>query len=169
MSDTAAAIRAAREVQADTLAPEFYREANEWWNKAKKEYKFKNFKLALDYSGKARRLAERAEFESIRNGGTRSQVDTPPDPFARPEAPAAKYEPYQYPTPVGTPQESYDQRKAEEDREKARNANTGAAGSGGPAAGVPSAGGVPNPGPNTGPTLAPGGGAPGGGGAAPPK
>src|SRR4051812_24234163 len=45
MSDTSAAIRAAKEVQADTLSPEFYRQSNEWFFKAKHEYKFKNFLL----------------------------------------------------------------------------------------------------------------------------
>ena len=35
MSDTAAAIRAAREVKADTIAPEFFREAEEWAFKAR--------------------------------------------------------------------------------------------------------------------------------------
>src|SRR4051794_8128144 len=53
MSDAAAALRAAREVQADTLAPELYRQASEWFFKAKKEYKFKNFALAGTYVEKA--------------------------------------------------------------------------------------------------------------------
>jgi len=69
MSDTAAAIRAAKGVQADTLAPELYRQANEWFFRAKHEYKFKNFKLATDLAEKARRFAEQAEFQSLKNGG----------------------------------------------------------------------------------------------------
>src|SRR5690348_3640000 len=64
MSDATAAIRAAKEVQADTLAPEYYRQSNEWFFRAKHEYKFKNFKLAKEYADKARYLAEQAEFEA---------------------------------------------------------------------------------------------------------
>lgn len=105
MSDTAVAIRAAREVQADTLAPELFRQSNEWFSKAKNEYKFKNFKQAKEYSDKARFFAEQAEFEAIRNGGNRSDM-APPDPGAPPPPPA----PYDYPTPTGTPVESYDER-----------------------------------------------------------
>ena len=81
MSDTAAAIRAAREVQADTLAPELFRQANEWFFKAKNEYKFKNFEMADDYAQKARRYAEQAEFTSIQSGGSRSD-QTAPDPLS---------------------------------------------------------------------------------------
>lgn len=114
MSDTAAAIRAAREVQADTLAPELYRQANEWFFKAKREYKFKNFSLATSYSDKARLFAEDAEFEAIRNGGNRNG-DTPntSDPLApglngptdKAAAPVATA-PYSYPTPAGVPMEA---------------------------------------------------------------
>ncbi len=71
MSYTSAAIRAAKEVQADNLAPETYRQANEWFRKARKEYRLKNFKQAKDYADKARSLAEQAEFDSIVNGGNR--------------------------------------------------------------------------------------------------
>ena len=108
MADTQAAMRAAKEVQADTLAPELYREANDWWIRAKREYKYKNFSLAHDYADKARTLAEQAEFESVRAGGVREE---PPDPLAKP---AAKYSPYAYPTPTGTPVDVYDQRKQDE-------------------------------------------------------
>lgn len=82
MSDTAAALRAAREVQADSLAPELYRQAFEWFSRAKREYKFKNFSLAREYASKSRTLAERAEFEAIRGGGTRQEGGGGPDPFA---------------------------------------------------------------------------------------
>lgn len=81
MSDTAAAIRAAREVQADALAPELYRQSNEWFFKSKKEYKLKNFKLARSHAEKARAFAEQAEFEAIRNGGNRTETNIP-DPLA---------------------------------------------------------------------------------------
>jgi hypothetical protein len=82
MSDTSAALRAAREVQADSLAPELYRMSTEWFFRAKKEYKFKNFYLAKNFADKARRYAEQAEFEAVRNGGTRVTEQNIPDPLA---------------------------------------------------------------------------------------
>ena len=109
MSDTAAAIRAAKEVQSDTLAPELYRQSNEWFFKAKREYKFKNFDLAKTYSSKARRFAEEAEFEAIRNGGNRSdaQISDPMAPgLSSPPTlplPTPSPSPYAYPTPTGVP------------------------------------------------------------------
>src|SRR4051812_15013227 len=69
MSDTQAAMRAAKEVQADTLAPEIYRQASDWWQRAKREYKLKNFAMAHEYADKARAFAEQAEFEAVRGGG----------------------------------------------------------------------------------------------------
>lgn len=66
MSDTAAAIKAAREVQADTLTPELFRQANESYQLARREYKFKNFDLARQYAAQARAYAEQAEFDAIR-------------------------------------------------------------------------------------------------------
>jgi hypothetical protein len=129
MSYTAAAIRAAKEVQADTLAPELFRQSSEWFFKAKHEYKFKNFLLAKDYAKKARRFAEQAEFEALRNGGVRSDDGGTVDPLAKdplgnvsesggdPSAaqgqsqsqsqPQAQPTPYDYPTPTGTPADSY--------------------------------------------------------------
>src|SRR5271170_1694147 len=98
MSDTTAALRAAKEVQADTLAPELYRQANEWFLKARREYKFKNFLFAQEYAGKARKFAEQAEFEAIKNGGNRTDI-APPD-LAAP-APQPEPSPYDYPTPQG--------------------------------------------------------------------
>jgi len=114
LSYAAAAIRAAKEVQADTLAPEVFRQANEWFFKAKREYKFKNFKLAREYIEKARTYAEQAEFESLRNGGNREESATPVD-----TAPGRAEAPYAYPTPEGIPADVYDQRKAEEEKKKA--------------------------------------------------
>lgn len=108
MSDTAAAIRAAREVQADTLSPELFRQANEWFFRAKNEYKLKNFKLAQDYALKARSFAEKAEFEVLKSGGSRNQqvvsdplsdnITPPPPPPGQP----VKKENYPYPTPTGS-------------------------------------------------------------------
>lgn len=106
MSETGAAIRAAKEVQADTLAPELYRQANEWYFKAKHEYKFKNFHLAKEYATKARNFAELAEFQSIRNGG---KVSEPPPPEATPAA-----APYPYPTPTGVPADELERRQQQQ-------------------------------------------------------
>jgi hypothetical protein len=123
MSNTSAAMRAAKEVQADTLAPELFRQANEWFFKARAQYKFKNFQEAHEYATKARVLAEQAEFEAIRNGGVRSDgasgggsadatQGTSSEAITKemPESVSAE------PTPVGTPVEVYDQRKAAEDK-----------------------------------------------------
>jgi hypothetical protein len=115
MADTQAAMRAAKEVQADTLAPELFREATDWWLRAKREYKVKNFSLASDYAGKARQLAEQAEFESVRAGGVREE---PPDPLAKPVG--AKFPPYAYPTPTGTPADQYEQRKQDEQKDQSK-------------------------------------------------
>lgn len=82
MSDTAAAIRAAKEAQADTLAPELFRLANEAFALAQREYRFKNFKMAQDSAVKARRFAEQAELESIQNKGHANP--SPPPPAAPP-------------------------------------------------------------------------------------
>lgn len=116
MSDTSSAIRAAKEVQADTLAPELYRQSNEWFFKAKHEYRYKNFKDAKEYARKARLYAEQAEFEALRNGATRTEgvISDPlgheaaqPMPVNQ-EPGAAKPEPYDYPTPTGKPIESFE-------------------------------------------------------------
>jgi hypothetical protein len=126
MSDTEAALRAAKEVQADTLAPELYRQANEWFFKARKEYRFKNFALAQEEAVKARRFAEQAEFEALRNGGNRTDVAPvdqaiqPPSQPASTVTPDATSTPYAYPSPEGIPADVYEQRKAEEEARKAK-------------------------------------------------
>jgi hypothetical protein len=125
MSDTTAAIRAAKEVQADTLAPELYRQANEWFFKARNEYKFKNFSFAQEYAKRARKFAEQAEFEALRNGGNRTDA-APVDqmaPTSGVSGPTAAPSPYAYPTPEGTPADVYDERKkADDDRRAAEQA-----------------------------------------------
>jgi hypothetical protein len=92
MSNMEVSIRAAKEVNADTLAPELYRMANEVGQSARHEYRFKNFKIAKKLADEARSYAERAEFEAIKNGAKRETV--PGDPLADPS--------YQ-PTPISTP------------------------------------------------------------------
>jgi hypothetical protein len=92
MSNMDVAIRSAKEVNADVLAPELYRLAVESSLSAKREYRFKNFLDAKKHADIARSYAEQAEFESIRNGGKREQL--PQDPLA---------EPSYAPEVVGTP------------------------------------------------------------------
>ena len=116
MSDTYVALRAAREVQADSLAPELYRQASEWHLKARQEYRLKNFKFAKEYAEKARNYAEQAEFEAVRNGGNR-ESQAAPDPLEGAPPPREKTE---VPNPTGTPADVYEQRKATEDEERRR-------------------------------------------------
>lgn len=85
------AIRAAKEVNADTLAPELFRMAQETSLQAKREYRLKNFKDAKQLADQARTYAERSEFESIRNGGKRETV--PVDPLSEPSYPVEPIEP----------------------------------------------------------------------------
>jgi hypothetical protein len=107
-SDTAAALRAAKEVQADVLAPELFRQADDWFFKAKREFKFKNFRDAKEYAAKARKFAEQAEFEALRNGGSRA--DEAPKDTAPPTT--AKPTPYEYPSPTPTPAEEIERKNA---------------------------------------------------------
>lgn len=99
MADCSAAIKAAKEVGAETLAPELYRKANEAYFRAKNEYRMKQFDIAVEYVEKARKYAEEAEFEALRAGGHRNSL-------APLEEPKPESSPYDYPTPTGTPQES---------------------------------------------------------------
>lgn len=136
MSDTAAAMKAAKDAQADVIAPVLYREANEWWLKAKAEYKYKNFEEAEAYAIKARKLAEQAEFEVLKNPGQRMESipDTTP-PAATEPAPADT--PYAYPTPTGTPY----------DRAMQQPPSTGSDNTGGSGGNNPTHIQVPTPGP----------------------
>lgn len=113
MSDTAAALRAAKEVQADVLAPELFRQAADWYTSARSEYRLKNFYDAKEFADKARRYAEQAEYEAIRGGATRSDSSPPPPPDAE-----AKPEPYDYPEPTGTPAAAYEEMMRQQAQEK---------------------------------------------------
>lgn len=97
MSDTAAALRAAKEVSADTLAPDIFRSANEAYIKGRNEYRMKNFVVAKDHLAKAKRLAEQAEVEALVNGAKRQSAVNLED------APTIAPQPYDYPSPRGTP------------------------------------------------------------------
>lgn len=98
MADLAAAMRAAREVKADTVAPEFYREAEEWAFKARQEYRLKNFSRAKDAATRARQAAEKAEFQALLKGAPRSSMEAAPEPA--PQSPADSGPP---PEPALTP------------------------------------------------------------------
>lgn len=82
MSNMDVAIRAAKEVNADMLSPDLYRGALEKSLLARKEYRFKNFLNARSLANEARDLAEKAEYQAIRNGAKREVA--PEDPLAEP-------------------------------------------------------------------------------------
>lgn len=90
MSDTAAALRAAKEVSADSLAPEKFRLANESFFRAQNEYRLKNFAIAEKYAKRARRLAEESEFDALRQGSNRTSLLPPDEPVGPP--PPSTYE-----------------------------------------------------------------------------
>jgi hypothetical protein len=92
MSNLEVSLRAAKEVNADVLAPELYRSAQETATKARREYRYKNFEIAKKYADQGRIYAERAEFEALRNGAKREAIPT--DPLS---------EPSYAPVPIGTP------------------------------------------------------------------
>lgn len=71
------ALRAAQEVKADILAPNLFREAYENYLKAKKFYKSKHFDSAKKHALITKKLAEEAEFISIKKGG--ATPDSPTD------------------------------------------------------------------------------------------
>ncbi|MBC7386690.1 MAG: DUF4398 domain-containing protein [Cryobacterium sp.] len=87
MSDTSSALKAAREVSADTLAPEKYRRASEAYFRAQNEYRMKNFVIAEDYARRAKMLAEEAEFEALNQGSSRNSL-LPPEVLVGPPAPS---------------------------------------------------------------------------------
>ncbi len=84
MSNTSAALKAAREVNADSLAPEKYRLATEAYFRAQNEYRMKNFQIAEDYARRAIKLAEESEFDALRQGSSRVSLLPPEIPVAPP-------------------------------------------------------------------------------------
>ena len=69
MANAEVAIKAAKDLNADSLVPEIYRSANESFYKAKRDFRLKDFDNARKGALKATRLAEQAEFEAYRMGG----------------------------------------------------------------------------------------------------
>ncbi len=112
MSDTQAALRAAKEVQADVLAPELYRQAADWFLQARNEYRQKNFSEAREFLEKSRRYAEQAEFEAVLGGAQRNDLSPPPPP----EKTADNYD---YPEPAGTPAAAYEEQQRRQAAEAA--------------------------------------------------
>jgi len=92
-SDQDAALKAARELGAQTAAPELYRKAEEYSIRALNEYKAKNFLVAREYAVKSREYAEKAEWLALLKGQTREslvpQIDeiAPPPPKDEYQAP----------------------------------------------------------------------------------
>ena len=82
MSNMEVSIKAAKEVNADVLAPELFRSAQESSLLARREYRYKNFQAAKKYADQARIFAEHAEFEALRNGAKRDAL--PSDPLSEP-------------------------------------------------------------------------------------
>ena len=118
MNDTLAALQAAKEVKADELSPHYYREAREWFFKARREYKFKNFKEAKEFLRKSQLLAEQAEFEAIRAGATRASI-APPDPkleAAQQPVDKSKDAGYKDPNPQAKSVDEYQEEKTQRER-----------------------------------------------------
>lgn len=69
MSNAEVALKAAKDLNADSLVPDVYRKAVDGYFKAKREYRLKNFEKARALALGATRLAEQAEFEAYRLGG----------------------------------------------------------------------------------------------------
>lgn len=93
MSDTSAALKAAKEVRADSLAPDLYRRATDAFFRAQNEYRLKNFAIAETYAKRAKNLAEAAEFEALRQGSDRTSLLPPEEPV--PPPPPSDIEPPQ--------------------------------------------------------------------------
>ncbi len=74
MSNAEAALKAAKELHAESLAPDVYRAASETYYKAKTEYRLKNFDVAKKLARKAMRLSEEAEFEAYLKGGATPEI-----------------------------------------------------------------------------------------------
>jgi hypothetical protein len=94
MADASAAIRAAREVKADQKdgsATELFRKSLDWFERAKVEFRMRNFSQAELFANRARIYAEAAEFEVCRSGCNREEaglvskdIETVQDPMANP-------------------------------------------------------------------------------------
>ena len=66
MSLAASAYVAARDAKADTLAPNIFRKAEEYYLKAKSSYRRKYFNKAKQYAVLSKKFSEQAEYEAVR-------------------------------------------------------------------------------------------------------
>jgi hypothetical protein len=74
MTNADLAIKAAKEVNADTLSPTYFRRAVDLYAKAKYEYGLKNFYQAKKLANAARKFAEQSEFISYKAGGATPEI-----------------------------------------------------------------------------------------------
>ncbi len=90
MSNADTALKAARDLNADSLVPEIFRAANEAFYKAKRDFRLKDFDNSRKHALQATRLAEQAEFEAYRLGGATpeasSRSNSPEGSYPDPDA-----------------------------------------------------------------------------------
>lgn len=74
LNNAEAALRAAKDLNADSLVPALYRSSADYFAKAKREYRLKNFEKAKMLFIRSMKLAEQAEFEAYGLGGAVPEV-----------------------------------------------------------------------------------------------
>lgn len=77
MSMAAVAFMAAKEAKAETLAPNIFRKAEEYYLKAKSSYRRKYFNKAKQYATLSQKFAEQAEFIAVRKNDSDKASQTP--------------------------------------------------------------------------------------------
>lgn len=77
MSMAAAAFMAAKEAKAETLAPNIFRKAEEYYLKAKSSYRRKYFNKAKQYALLSQKFSEQAEFSAIKKNDPDKASSTP--------------------------------------------------------------------------------------------
>ncbi|MBI3556224.1 MAG: hypothetical protein HY074_08170 [Deltaproteobacteria bacterium] len=76
MSNAEVALKAAKDLNADSLVPEIYRSAVDNYFKAKRDYRLKDFENARLHALRTTRLAEQAEFDAYRLGGATPEASS---------------------------------------------------------------------------------------------
>lgn len=80
------ALKAAQKVKADVLAPDAFRQAENYYLRAKKDYNEGYFESAKKFATEARETAEQAEYKALlkqsqlRGGGTEPDFGSAPPP-----------------------------------------------------------------------------------------
>lgn len=77
MSMAAAAFMAAKEAKAETLAPNIFRKAEEYYLKAKSSYRRKYFNKAKQYATLSQKFSEQAEFSAVKKNDPDKSAQTP--------------------------------------------------------------------------------------------